>query len=1588
MKNRSLNDNSSSDEVHQKSDSFLVKWLKEISAVNQLELCLLVIEEGCRDPHSGFFRDEMEAIDCLLGCIYSSSAIDKWSTMASILWTLQQFEGSDHFQRLELQIRSAEFHIEAGRLLALYQVPKPVSFFLKSHNDEKGVKQLLRLILSKFARRQPGRSDIDWSSLWNDLRYLQEKAFPFIDLEFLLMEFCRGLLKAGKFSLARAYLKGTDSIVLPVEKVENLVILSAREYFFSASSLTCSEIWKAKECLDIFPNSRSVNAEADVITVLTVKLPNLGVHILPVEYKQIKDPMEIIKMAITSQAASYLSVDELIEVARLLGLDSQEDISAVQEAIAREAAVAGDLQLAYDLCIVLAKKGHGPIWDLCAAIARGPEIEGMDIISRKQLLGFALSHCDDESIGELLHVWKDLDIQSQSELLMALSGTSPPNFTVEGSSFISLPGHSGQQLLPHKDFSAMANGVAESDFEAHVNKIKSKLAEVAKDLPFANGTSWDDLLRDNGKVLSFAALNLPWLVELSGRSELGKKFSPANLSQKHYVSVRTQAMVAILSWLARFGFSPKDDLIAALAKSVMESPVAHDDDVTGSAFLLNLIDAIHGVEVIEEQLKTREDYQEISSIMNVGMTYSLLHSSEIETEDPGQRRNLLIKKFRESISPDEIEKLDKSQSTFWIGWKEKLEAQKKVADGTRVLEELIPGVETARFLSGDINYIRRVIFSVVESVKSEKKHILKDMLKLADTYKLNRFEALLKFLSSALVSETWSNEEITTEILEFKDEILAGAEETINTLTRIVYPAIDGCNKTRLARIYGLLSECYMKLGETTDSQSSKNPAHGPLGLAHFCKVLEQECKNMSHIRGLNFKNIADTSWLNLKHFNQEVYDNIDEYSVDALAKMVQALVSAQPYPVSQDLMSWQDVHRHHAMTLFKNLEEKAHNVKNPESLQGLLTDLEQTYDVSRKHIILLEARDALGIMKQYFSGMIPLNINFLVITNDLVWKDCLIVLLNFLVRLTKDIQKIASEEKPSAEILATSITVLLKLVMEGKVMPSQGWDVVLGLCNHGLTVDPTAQFFYFCCSMVLSGCRLGATEAVFSEVTKSFGRVSNFEDVSGVYENIVDRILQSLVQESGEPHKLKNLLSSLSSSEGESGTLEAVRLAVWQKMTNFSDNLELPNHIRVHILEVMQCTLGRNSKPEYDIVPWEGWEEWHQSQEKSEFTSDRLVSSKSDPSSRLNNTLVALKSTQLASVISPSLEISADDLLTVDSAVSCFSKLCDSASSDSDFDALLAILGEWEQLFAAEQTEEPSPQTSDPGANWSDDWVDEGWESFDPVDKEKEESIPLVHPLHPCWKVIIEKLVTLSRFDKILKILDRGVGKSNWVSVDEDEAHALCDAMLKSDRYAALKVALLLPYESIQLTCLLSFEEKLNQGGFPDITHEEQEFLILVLVSGVISTIISKSSYGSTFSYLCYLVGNYSRCSQASQLSKLSPTEKDAHDPEQEEFCLLFRKLLFPCFVAELVIADRQVLAGFLVTKFMHTNAALSLINIAEASLSKFLKMQHQALQGETTSIEELKASKVLGNTVSSLMTRSRNLLQSALSCLPGGYM
>lgn len=87
-----------------------------------------------------------------------------------------------------------------------------------------------------------------------------------------------------------------------------------------------------------------------------------------------------------------------------------------------------------------------------------------------------------------------------------------------------------------------------------------------------------------------------------------------------------------------------------------------------------------------------------------------------------------------------MDKFGEVQSTFWRDWKIKLEEQKRATDHSRALEHIIPGVEAARFLSGDIEYIQHAIYSLIDSVKMEKKHILTNVLKLANNYGVSRAE--------------------------------------------------------------------------------------------------------------------------------------------------------------------------------------------------------------------------------------------------------------------------------------------------------------------------------------------------------------------------------------------------------------------------------------------------------------------------------------------------------------------------------------------------------------------------------------------------------------------------------------------------------------------------------------------------------------------------------------------------------------------------------------------------------------------------------------------------------------------------------
>lgn len=848
---------------------------------------------------------------------------------------------------------------------------------------------------------------------------------------------------------------------------------------------------------------------------------------------------------------------------------------------------------------------------------------------------------------------------------------------------------------------------------------------------------------------------------------------------------------------------------------------------------------------------------------------------------------------------------------------------------------------------------------------------------------------------------------------EFKGELRGCAVETIKCFSWSIYPSLSGYDKDRLALMYSILSDCYSRLAELKESppiMEQDSVYRTSTWFARFYKVAEQECNRVSSIMGLNFKNIAGMQGLNLDCFNTEVCANINENNVDLLAKMVQNLLDVCEDPVPDGFLSWQDVYGHHILVLLTALETKGKSetdLESSENIHDFLTELEQTYDICRKYLKFISTPSFIDITRRFLTVIVPSVKCLKPESSNPGWQVCLVMFVDIWLRILNDILEIAflgtSSEKLVSECLVVCLKTFRSLIVQEKISPSQGWATVLCLLSDGLLSDVAEEIYNFCRAMILSGCGFEAISDVFAEattqnlcertlITNADKGFTGTEDLQHLYLIILNTMLQDLASQSLEYQCLHHFLSSLSRLEGDLVTLTSIRQAVWDRMAEFSDNIELPSHVRVYILELMQFVAastrhmkGFSSEFQANVLPWEGWENMQSATASNKNTVDDGILNRADASSNLTNTLVALRSTQLVSAISPSIEVTAEDLLTVEAAVSCFLKICLSAVSISHVNTLLDILREWEGLFSGGKVEADSGDVSDGGNSWGNDDWDEGWESFqeDPVQQEtkKDDASFSIHPLHACWMEIFQKLLMLSQYQDTLKLIDQSNAKSNEVLLDEDSARSLSQIALEIDYLLSLKLMLLFPYKAVQLQCLDVVEHKLKHEGICDKIRRDHQFLVLVFSSGVISTIITNSAYSTVFSCICYMVGKLSRQCKESQSSKIGSGGSVEGDNIKD--MLLFTKLVFPCFISELVSAEQQILAGLLVTKFMHTNSSVSLINIARASLRKYLETQIQILPGIEFSWDNTDNSELLVNTLSYLKGRLGSLMQSSLSLL-----
>ena len=782
-------------------------------------------------------------------------------------------------------------------------------------------------------------------------------------------------------------------------------------------------------------------------------------------------------------------------------------------------------------------------------------------------------------------------------------------------------------------------------------------------------------------------------------------------------------------------------------------------------------------------------------------------------------------------------------------------------------------------------------------------------------------QVLLRFLGSALVSEHWSNDEISAEVLDYGEVVVASAKEVISVISSFVYPRLYGTNKERLSYVYYLLSACCRCLRQSGDQTQGMNE--------EFLKLLEQECRRVSFIEDLDFKNIASLSSLNVDQFSAEVCRNISDSSVTALAEMVKNLQEVTSSSQGQHLMTWQSVYKFHVLNHLEVLESK--------SQRGVdQSQIEDSYDLCRIYIKELTGKDILEIIGSY-------RMLYLYLFEEFSSKSQLLSLLNFWVKLVRDIMEFTSIESLD-EGLLTCLQALTFLVETDEVPIDMGWRIVSIYGKVGLSSGWVEEISNLYRAATFAGCSFKMLSKIFSHQ----------EDLSLLYTSTIDSILSNFDQDAGDGRNLVNLLTSLSETQSVDEILNGVRQKVWEKLVSFSDDQQMPSKVRVFSLQMMEGISGNDTS---NVKPWKLWN-------PSDF------SETCDHADSFSSTLVALKSTQLFSSVSPSTEIIAEDMKTINSAVSCFSRLSEMATLEAHLKTLEAILEEWEGFFS----KPPARGSNFESENW-----DEGWELAleEVADSAPSSSSSSLSSLHSCWMLIMRKYVELSNFRDVIELLDGSLSKSHGVLLAEDEAASLLLLIDERKSFMGIKIALLLPYQALWFRSLSLLEDKLKLGdAYPKKGLIDEELLSLSLSSGILPSIASDSSYQRVFSNYCCSVGSLSRICQEA----MARDARENRARERKPTFSFFSNVLFPLFVCEITKSGHLLLAGFMVAQWMHTHSAVSLVNTVEVNLKKFLESQSQRTEPD---LGDLGSCKSLLFTVSNLGAKLGDSIQSALSAL-----
>eukprot|EP00850_Spirogloea_muscicola_P003999 SM000016S01987 [mRNA] locus=s16:1086737:1094100:+ [translate_table: standard] len=1560
--------------------AMLAKWLLSAAARGQLALCTSILAAASTNQQlEAILGSPAEVAELALQCLYACPAADCWDDMDNLLravelprpneggvadnggllaaanrvgqplWTGLEGRAEQASSRLSGALgrvmRQGHFHapvkaastaptapssgedlggasfVREKLALARSHVPKPVAFVAGVHEDEAEVRKLLRQVLASFAREQPPRSDTQWATLWHDLGTLRAAglATP-SDVHYPLAEYCRALLRAGRFGLARPHLRGGAS--LGVERAEQLVLGAARDYLYSAPSLDAQAVVKARQCLALLPESEAVKAESLLVQALVEELPPRGVTLLPVQFRQLRTPLETIAMVLDASPDTHRDPDGLVALAAHVGLTSKEDQMQVLNIIARHAAAQGDDVQATELCLRLVEQGYIAIWDLAAALGRAPLDEigsNTALTARKRLLGFALAHCGDDDVGSLLAAWQEADLA------------------------LSCHHEAVRESIPD------VGRVGELPSGPPAKGIGSDLDGMPEAV--------EELQRLLGPLLS---QRLSSLVR-----QPSERLSPRDIDM--------MARVALQALASSQGAAPDLVFLTLARAALLRMPWGRARDDLSLAYLLAVRDSSVAADVLDKEVERwiGEGGQSAWHAARMAIFFSNLQYG-VASVTTADEVDLLVS----GGSPEEPRSLTGETDQGAWAWKQracKWESWLKACVDASKLENALPGVDTDRFAAGDREYVQQTVLSLTGPAYLDDPSALDKAMVLATSYGVPRWEVAMGRVQTVLLSD-WQMADIQEEVRIWRMELLARPSVLLQRLQEFVYPNVLGTDHTRLSCVLHMLADCH----EVSKEEEAGRQEGGTEAAARFLRDADVCIALSVSAPSLDFKKVEGLEGPCFEEALPEIKRHVTMHNVQELAGIVATIFTAT------GLLSEQDVNLALVQKCLLDIpwhessEQSLKRRRLAEGYEACSICLQHLGEAARRdltQLIVRESMPAAASVGALWRGEEEMTLalwsQVLGDENRLSTSDGRRQLV---AAHATCLQELLGEAKLSShQARATLLAIGREVLGDGTEA-----DLLTVMLRTGTTIDAVLQMAAQSDDILGPASENEAFLHPADAPSSSTGERKGQGHVWSLYRHELDACIQdwkvavgtsSQMGEQDASSRLASLLGCLKAASPVPG-LQSLQAHAWGTLQRVVADTQVPLRMRIRVLELLKSIHDDGSGEE---GLWGMW---------SPTPGPPDPRSKGDAKVAVGDTektgLLFLKSADLITSMSPSAEIQPEDLASASAAEELFMRLRGNSLQASRTLALLALLELWGSSFGSSASQAPHMDdreaasevdtgggTFNDGARGGSDghgvqgdaavadghegWegvageeeANEGWEGVEEgspesaVEQEADEAGSRggegwgeawegfdeeelhVNSLHRCWEVMMLDLLGAGLAKEVIRILDAGPASSK-----------LCAEV---------------PAEPPPLLLTANEAERVSY----DV---DEELLVALLASGRLHSAAEDATF---FSFMCHQLAPLAWSLLGADGSSLPAA--DSHLREDADLTVpskpAIAAVVFPYFVAELVASRLPSLAGSLVLQFLGVPLALATWASSTCALQRYLKQELQVLDSQTNS-------------------------------------